>query len=686
MCLGISLGIFTLSFHMVSYNLYIRRYSFIGLWRHPTLVFAINNSLLPLISHMILIFFILRFQLEQKTPWIDILRYLLGYGLGNIFPFVLVIPLLWYANQRLVSKVASGIDVRIRDKQKGWGWSRYRSLSNLNEFQTQDPRVGHYLELSLSLSSGFSFRFSPLHGQSFRDKKRALRVLDDVHLNLLLGNLFIFTLLFFSGLFSETLVFQFPAGSSVVLLLTVILMITGALVYWFGRWAWLSFTVAFFLLISLHQLGFTTQPFNGIPGLSYEDSLSNYTFSALRKHHSRGRFQADIYRTEKIMEKWKKRVQGSSDSLPPIVFVCASGGGIRSAVWTTRTMQRADKETNGRFFDHTFLITGSSGGMVGSAYYRQIRLLDKLEKNLNLYSEEIIDPVEKSSLNPIAFSFLTNRVLHAPVFFHYAGKEYIQGRALAWENALSRNTKHMMDLPLKSYKIPEQEALIPMLFLTSTLGNDGRRLYVSPQGISYMGVADSFDDTGRADKVTGVDYTSFFAPQGSLEARFLSLLRLTISFPVVMPLGELPSTPTMYARDSGLSDDDGLMDALRFIYVFRKWIRNNTSEIIIILLGDKPSVYEHVREAPMNVLSNLFVQHAVRNDMRLSELRDHIQDHPITVLNLIYFGNGQKNRRASLSWHLTQEEKKDIQENIEIPHNLRTFEHLRKLLPTQDIK
>src|SRR5262249_20189877 len=62
-------------------------------------------------------------------------------------------------------------------------------------------------------------------------------------------------------------------------------------------------------------------------------------------------------------------------SRPRLVLVAASGGGIRAAVWTAIVLEGLEREIpagpdkQAGLRDHIRLITGASGGMVGTGLY-----------------------------------------------------------------------------------------------------------------------------------------------------------------------------------------------------------------------------------------------------------------------------------------------------------------------------
>ena len=92
-----------------------------------------------------------------------------------------------------------------------------------------------------------------------------------------------------------------------------------------------------------------------------------------------------------ILEKWKAKNTDASGKKPKLVIVSASGGGLRSALWTLTSLLHADSVSEGKLMDQTVLISGSSGGMIGASYVREILLreAEKIKKN----NEKNVHPI-----------------------------------------------------------------------------------------------------------------------------------------------------------------------------------------------------------------------------------------------------------------------------------------------------
>ena len=100
-------------------------------------------------------------------------------------------------------------------------------------------------------------------------------------------------------------------------------------------------------------------------GLSYKDPPVSYNLASIKGANASHKIALDKRNTVKILNHWKAK---QLTNKPKAIFLCVSGGGQRSALWSMITMSALDSVLNGHLMDQTVLITGASGGMVGAAY------------------------------------------------------------------------------------------------------------------------------------------------------------------------------------------------------------------------------------------------------------------------------------------------------------------------------
>ena len=125
-----------------------------------------------------------------------------------------------------------------------------------------------------------------------------------------------------------------------------------------------------------------------------------------------------------------------------------------------------------------------------------------------------------------------------------------------------------------------------MLFITPGILNDGRGLFISPQYISYMThpFADSLFDPYTTPG--GVEMLRMFEQQDAANLRFSTALRMNATFPYITPAVQMPSDPVIEVIDAGMRDNYGLKNSLHFLFVFKDWIKANTSGVVLLQIRD----------------------------------------------------------------------------------------------------
>jgi hypothetical protein len=623
---------------------------------------------------LIYIVAIIRFQITNEftsggSLLVMILGLLSGFTLMIIFFFIY----LKFTNKDIFQIITSTVEKKL----KSVPLTRGNILDLYKKELRSEIRVDNYLEFNLKSNN---IRENPV---LFR-KEAILKVFGQNHLNLVLLELGTLLVLLILGVFRENIYFQIPAAASAILLLTVIMILTGAITYWVRKWALTAVILLFILLNYLIGEGILSSEYKAY-GLNYESGLSDYSLRSLDELTT-DNYQQDIDSTHIILKNWRSKF--SSKEKPKIVFICTSGGGQRSALWTFTAMQVADSLTRGKLMDHTILITGASGGMIGAAYYRELVLRDLEKQTFNHFSHRYRKNISSDNLNPIIFSLVVNDLFYRYQTFQYNNLTYFKDRGYAFEQALNTNTMGIMDKPISEYRIPEQKALIPMILIAPTVINDSRRLYISPQPISFLNIGDLTGHKRLNQKIKGIEFRRLFASQGAENLRFLSALRMGATFPYISPNISLPTEPTMQIMDAGITDMYGISDATRFISVFKDWINEHTSGVLLLSIRDSEKIMlveENIGESLIDKMtnpvtrlySNIGSSHDIRNDSMLESAASWLNG-KLEVVELQYI-SGPANR-AALNWRLTTLEKQDIISNIKHPKNQKSLIKLQKLL------
>ncbi len=711
--MGFTLGIFMMSYHIVSYILDGPQFAFIGSLRRPFTKFFINNNTVPTLVILVYIYSVLINQFDyEHFKWIDVLSRCFGLILGTSLSSMLIFLYFISTNQDIVKVLASSVDKRLKKTKM----VRVNVMGRLKTTRRKSARIDYYLVNP--------FRLKRLDQESWFDNQAILKVFDQNHLNAVIIQLTILALFLLMGTLRDYPEFQLPAGASILLFFTILLMVAGSLSYWLRGWS-TTFALIFLLVLNyLMQEKVLVADYKAY-GLDYKAQAATYSLYEVKENSKDTYYQEDRTLTQVALDNWKKKHQAQyPGKKPKMVFICTSGGGLRAAMWAMHTLQVVDSTLQGKLMDHTMLFTGASGGLLGAAYFRELYLRHELylrgesPNDVNPYDKRYLSNMGRDNLNALAFSLVVNDLFFGFQNFNYAGQTYAKDRGYAFEQQLNLNTEGVLDKALCEYREPELLSLVPMMIVAPTIVNDGRKLFISPLNVSYMTVPRIDLPRFLNQKTKGIEFLRFFERQNARNLRFLSALRMNATFPYVTPNVKLPSQPAMEIMDAGLSDNFGISDAVRFLYTFKDWIKENTSGVIFVSIRDtqkdKPiekslgqSLFQRIFTPLASLYGNLEYLQDISNDNmvefaqswfgpNLPIYRIEFQYVPVSE-NLKTIYNKDRKRflekpegkkppkiltikRAALSWRLTEKEKASILRTIYEFRNRYYIENLRRLL------
>jgi hypothetical protein len=348
----------------------------------------------------------------------------------------------------------------------------------------------------------------------------------------------------------------------------------------------------------------------------------------------------------------------------------------------------ADSLSNGKLLSQTQLITGSSGGMVGAAYLRELYLRKQKGKVRSYYDKKYLANISKDMLNPITFRVATSEWLFPMQSFMLDGNKYPKDRAYSFENKLEENLWNIFDKRLEDYALAEQNSYIPMMVFSPSIVNDGRKLLISPLGISYLTQNIKTNKVLYNRLFDAIEYSRFFEKQEAKKTRFSSVLRMSATFPYISPVVSLPSEPRIELMDAGLRDNFGMETSLRFIRAFNDWIAENTSGIVIIQIRDKHKNVP-IEDNPSQTLMQALSRPLGSFYGNLFEVQDYNQNQQINTADLwcksrievidLQLRN-DKTDHISLSWHLTNKEKRKVFASLYLPENQEAINRILELL------
>lgn len=679
--LGLAFGAFFITWNLTAYLLDAQNFPFLATLARPFTKFCLNNFIIPLSFLCVFLYYTIHFQSYGEFWKAKRIFYnCLGFFAGAVSTVLLVAIYFQFTNKdigafrkkrrkrmppNLLKNVAPNRNIdleEIRSEVKRW-------------------RVDTYLTEAL--------RPRLVRSVSHYELRILKKVFRQNHLNALVVQLFSFIILIALGYLIDQPGFRIPAAANILILASVLVAIIGAITYWFDQW---KVTVVIGLLLLVNYLTsfdiFSHK--NKAYGMNYTAEPAEYSYARLDSFSRPSFVEKDKAATLKVLENWKEKAsKTSAGQKPKMVIYCVSGGGLKAAVWAMQVMQQTDSLTQGTLMNQTALITGASGGMVGAAYLREVYLQRAQGETIDVYDQRYIDNISKDLLNSITFTIVANDLFLPWTNFEIDGQKYKKDRGYIFEQQLNENTNNAFTRTVGDYRIIEEQALIPMLFVTPSIVNDGRRMIISPHGVSYMTIAPIGVEKRELLEIDAVDFGRMFAEQGANDMLFSTALRMNATYPYILPNVFLPSEPGVEVMDAGFRDNFGITSATRFIHVFQDWIKENTSGVVLIQISsldkieeiyssDEGGVLETILN-PLGIATQIMNLQDYEHDTNLGFIYDILGEDKFNIVRFIY-NPGKDNERASLTFHLTKREKENILNSFYLPNNQKSFRRLNEIL------
>lgn len=665
---GFALGGFIMGFNTFSYLKIGAYYPFLTTISKPFIKFCINNAIIPLSFIGFYIYRMYSFQMVQEFKsfgevFIYSLSFLAGIGLFLLFSIFYLFPILRRKkNRRSEDQTEEPITSRIHKREKWY-----------DIFKAQKDRTYIYI--------GKRFRFSVSRSASHFDQELVESVYAKNRVSSTLYEILTITIFFVLGLLSDYSFFEVPASASIVLLLTISLMIFSALYSWLKGWVYPLMLV---IVIGMNYFSTRTNHFKyrsyafGLDYSKNDDYSIKRIIELADKHKKDESSKNDFIRT---LENWKKN---TGEKKPKLVIINTSGGGSRSAMWTMTVLNSANVKLNNKLFKHAQIIAGASGGMVGAAYYRELYLRKQKGELKKITVKEHVNNMGKDMLNKLAFMASTNDIFIRYRTFDYAGQSYEIDRGYGFETQLNENTNSVLDHSLGYYKPYEQNGTIPTMIFTPTIVNDGRRVLISSQSFSFL----TNNHSSHLNSCENIDFHDLLESQQTENIRFTSVLRASATFPFVMPMISLPTSPEIQLMDAGIRDNYGGKTTLEYLHSLKDWIAENTSGVIIVQIRDVKKVREDEVYKQVSFLDkitlpfgNMYKNFPKIQDFNQDEMLKVSKDAFSFPIDVVSFNLLEKKLdRISLSWHLTRQEKAKIRKAFLSQQNQKSLETLEGLL------
>jgi hypothetical protein len=674
---GVALGVFIMSWNITTFILFSRHFKFLATTTNPFLKYCINNFIIPLAFLVFYFYRGVQFAAQKELLAAGDIT-LLGLGfLVGFFSLILLSLLYFFRADKTIIRRMSPV------------------ISNPRLFKTQFKNRGMRLHESRLIKVDWYLN-SPIHVKKVRDVSHYSREFIETmfsrhHFAAVLCIFIAFVFLIMLGFFLDNRIFQLPAAASIIVFFAIFIAVAGAFSYFLQSWS-IPFAILLFLIVNTLYKYHIIDPTNKAYGINYSnpEERPKYSRETLMSLCTAQQVEADKQKMISILENWKRK---QHEEKPVMVIINTSGGGTRSATFTMNALQRLDSLSGGELMKKTFMITGSSGGMLGASYFRELYRHKIKGQDINLQNRQYIDDISGDLLNPLFSSFVARDLASPAHKFSVGNYHYVKDRGYAFEQKLSENTRGMLDHQLKDYIADEANADIPLMLFHPVVTRDGRKMLISSQPISFL--MRPVSDSGTFIDPDAIDYGALFSKQDPMGVRMLTVLRMNATFPYVLPNVWLPSDPVIDVMDSGFRDNFGQETAARFLQVFKDWILQNTSAVIVVQIRDrKTGAWEYPYES--GNINDIFTKPAFLLQYNWYKIQEYQQNDVMSLTSELFGKHFHKlsiqyyptkdEARATLNFHLTQREKIDLAQALNNPYNQKPFTQFQQLTNLADTK
>ena len=669
---GFAIGVFMMSWNITTFILHHKNLRFLATTAQPFLKYCINNAILPL---TFLVFYLVRAvdyaRYQELFHGMQIILLIGGFTGGIILSvsisfiyFFGADKTIYYSMGTVINTANSQYDGKILKSQL----PKERTEMNIEwflsaSFQLRKPRdVRHYSEEFLNA------------------------VFKRHHVAAVIVIVVAFVFLILVGYISDARLFQIPAAASITILFAILIAFAGAIALFLRTWSIPVLVIVYVILNILYQKEII-DPRNKAYGLNYlnKNERPVYSKESIRALASDSNIESDKKHFIEVLNRWKARQKSDK---PILYMINTSGGGARSAAFTMNTLQRLDSIFHGQLMNQTVLINGASGGMLGAAYFRELYYQKVKGAAINLQDKQYTADISKDLLSPLFSSFVTRDMIGPVQKFEVNGYQYAKDRGYAFEQKLNENTRGVLSKTLQDYADAEEQAVLPTMFFNAVINRDGRKMIMSTHPARFLMRPQT--DTNNITLVDpdAVDFTSFFSKQDAMHINILSALRMNATFPYVLPNVWLPTNPIIDVMDAGLRDNFGQEASLRFMDVFKDWLKENTSKVVLIQIRDR-SMGDWEKPFEGNSLISSITKPFLILQNNWYKLQDYYQHDQLEYMFDAYgpqfhrvsfqYVPGLNEAPASLSFHLTTAEKRDIGMALDAPANQKEFERLLEI-------
>jgi hypothetical protein len=255
----------------------------------------------------------------------------------------------------------------------------------------------------------------------------------------------------------------------------------------------------------------------------------------------------------------------------PIIVVSANGGGIQSAAWTAKVLagltESMPPENRQRFLECIRLISGVSGGSVGTMFFVNEISGPNAGQSISRKVNDIVQEAEESGLEEVVWGLTYPDLGHA--FAPWRRSDLLLDRGHALEEKWAKTAHDHKSPDLRDSFLKWNQGVMdgwrPATIFNATLVESGERLQISTSP-----VRDPRKSPDSPDKEVSRGRQEFF-DLFKADIRIATAARLSASYPYVSPAARPTDesesaltrrTDRRYARmhvvDGGYFDNSGL--------------------------------------------------------------------------------------------------------------------------------
>lgn len=674
---GVGIAIYIMGWNITTFILHSTQFRFLATAEQPFLKYCVNNAILPVIFLAYYLLKMVTYNRQQELlSYAEILVLIAGFLCGFLLSVVLAFGYFFAADRTIYRFMSDKMkEALVRGKKH---YTNYRLQSR----PKGTMRVDWYLSARLHLRRPRHIGHYP---HEFIEQ-----IFKQHHLAAVFSILLAFASLIVVGYYLDNPYFQIPAASSISVFFAILIAVAGALAYFLGSWSIFAFIGVFFIMDQLYKNNIL-DPRNRAYGISYNNKkeYTPYTIEHIKSIAQADSITADSLLFIKSLEAWKAK---QAEEKPVMVVVATSGGGTRASAFTFDVLRHLDSSTASNLMEQTTLLTGASGGMLGAVWYRELFRLEKNKAIENRLQHEYASAISKDILNAVFSNLVARDVLSPTSKFSYNNHNYNKDRGYAFEQELNANTYGWLDHPMQAFRKEEELGEIPTVMLSTVVTRDGRKIIIGSRSMRFMMFHREPLGYYKQIDPDAVDFQSLFANRGAKDLRMLSALRMNATFPYVLPNVMLPTNPVIDVMDAGFRDNTGVENSLQFLLYFKDWVKQNCREVIVLQIRDKPEggwkdpyqssdLFELITKPALLTQSNVirFQEYHQWNLWDWASKEYGSQMHRV----LFEYVPSNKSSPASLSFHLTLRERKDIENSLKHPYNTKSFEQVRRILESE---